>query len=63
MPRGKRIVFAGYCKECNARIDTERLHKNKEGKTWKDAVKDRKKYCKDCKKRVDVVYKEERHSN
>jgi hypothetical protein len=36
MPRGKRTVFAGFCKDCGRRTATIRLHKQKGTKTWKD---------------------------
>lgn len=61
MPRGKRTVFTGSCKECNSRIATIRLHKQKDGVSWKDFKME--KYCQDCRKRQPVKLKEERHSN
>jgi hypothetical protein len=70
MPRGKRTVFAGFCKECKRRVCTIRLHKQKENKTWKDfgpsGESDKGEYlkfCKGCKKRTSVKLKEEKHTN
>ncbi len=60
MPRGKRTVFGMFCKECNTRIGSIRLHKQKDGASWKDFKTQ--KYCKVCRKRVDTKMKEERHS-
>ncbi len=65
MPRGKRIVFAGFCKECNRRNATVRLHRQKGAKSWKDfgpTDGDLKKFCPSCRKRTAVKIKEERHS-
>ncbi|HLC75906.1 MAG TPA: hypothetical protein VJB82_02190 [Candidatus Peribacterales bacterium] len=66
MPRGKRTVFAGYCKECNRRISTIRLHKQKAAKTWKDFKPSEEgfvKFCAGCRKRNPVKLKEEKHSS
>jgi hypothetical protein len=65
MPRGKRTVFAGFCKECNRRNRTVRLHRQKANVSWKDfGPTDGKysKYCSVCKKRTEIKLKEERHS-
>ncbi len=61
MPRGKRTVFAGNCSVCNARVTTTRLHKQKDGVSWKDFKIA--KFCKVCRKRSPIKHKEERHSN
>ncbi len=62
MPRGKRTVFAVYCKESNNRIGTVRLHKqNSKGVGWKEFK--REKYCSICKKKVETKLKEEKHSS
>jgi hypothetical protein len=61
MPRGKRTVYAGFCSVTNDRVSTVRLHKNKDGKSWKDYKVE--KYCPTCRKRVPLKFKEERHSN
>lgn len=66
MPRGKRTVFAGFCKgstenpDCNTRVLTIRLHKQKGNKSWKDTKLN--KYCPACMQRTDVKLSEERHS-
>jgi len=40
-----------------------RFHRqDKKGKGWKEHVEKLKKYCPKCKQRVDVKFKEERHS-
>lgn len=69
MPRGKRIVFAGFCKECNRRNATVRLHRQKGAKSWKDFGPTKEgdkgqymKFCPSCRKRTAVKIKEERHS-
>lgn len=62
MPRGKRTVFAVYCKESDNRIGTVRLHKqNSKGVGWKEFKAE--KYCPVCKKRVETKLKEEKHSS
>jgi hypothetical protein len=66
MPRGKRTVFAGSCKECGRRNATVRLHRQKANKTWKDfgpTDKEYKKFCKTCRKRTSTKLKEEKHSS
>ena len=60
MPRGKRTVFSASCTVCNLRVKTVRLHRQKEGKSWKDFKWA--KYCSDCRKRQPLKMKEERHS-
>ena len=60
MPRGKRTVFAMFCSTCNFRVGTVRLHKQREGKTWKDFKVE--KYCPVERKRTPTKQKEERHS-
>lgn len=63
MPRGKRTVFAMFCKKSGNRLGTLRLHKqDKQGKGWKEHVDGMKKYCAKCRSREDVKLKEERHS-
>lgn len=63
MTRGKRTVFAMFCKKSGNRVGTLRFHKqDKMGKGWKDHVEGMKKYCKVCKCRAVVKFKEERHS-
>ncbi len=63
MPRGDRTVFAANCSnaECNQRVATFRLHRQKNGVSWKDfkVVK----YCSNCRQRQPMKLKEERHSN
>lgn len=49
------------CTVCNQRVGSIRLHKQKEGKSWKDFKAE--KFCNDCRKRQPVKMKEERHSN
>jgi hypothetical protein len=51
----------GSCKECNSRVATVRLHKQKDGVSWKDFKLE--KYCADCRKHQPLKLKEERHSN
>ncbi len=64
MPRGKRTVFAMYCAETNMRLGTIRLHKqDKLGKSWKEHVAGMKKYCPTLRRRVEVKFKEEKHSS
>lgn len=66
MPRGKRTVFAGFCKDCGLRSATVRLHRQKGNKTWKDfgpTDKEYKKFCKCCRKRTPIKLKEEKHSS
>jgi hypothetical protein len=60
MPRGKRTVFLMACKDCNQRVGTIRLHKQKDGVSWKDFKTE--KFCNDCRKRQPMKLKEERHS-
>ncbi len=62
MPRGKRTVFAMLCTVCNARVGTVRLHRQREGKSWKDFKVE--KFCasRNCRKRQPTKQKEERHS-
>lgn len=60
MPRGKRTVFIMSCTVSGNRVGTVRLHKQKEGVSWKDFKVE--KYCPVCRKRVPVKLKEERHS-
>jgi hypothetical protein len=60
MPRGKRTVFAGKCTVCNKRTRTIRLHKNRDGVSWKDYKVA--KFCSTCRKRTPVKFAEERHS-
>lgn len=60
MPRGKRTVFGMNCTVCNMRVGTVRLHKQKEGKSWKDSAFE--KFCPTCRKRTPTKQKEERHS-
>lgn len=60
MPRGKRTVFAMFCSNCNMRVGTVRLHKQREGKTWKDFKTT--KYCSTCRVKKPTKQKEERHS-
>ena len=63
MPRGKRTVFAMFCKKSGNRLGTLRFHKqDKQGKGWKDHAEGLKKYCGVCQAREDVRLKEERHS-
>jgi len=63
MPRGKRTVFAAFCKISGNRLGTMRFHKqDKMGKGWKEHAEGLKKYCPVCKERVEVKLKEERHS-
>ena len=61
MPRGKRTVFLMSCTVCNMRVGTVRLHKQREGKTWKDFKT--KKFCKTCRKIEPTKQKEEKHSS
>ena len=66
MPRGKRTVFAGYCKECNRRTASVRLHRQKGAKSWKDfgpTEGQLQKFCKGCRKRTPIKLKEEKHSS
>ncbi len=60
MPRGKRTVFFGSCTVCARRVTTTRLHKQKDGVSWKDFKIS--KYCSDCRQRQPIKLKEERHS-
>lgn len=48
------------CTICLRRVGTVRLHRQKEGKTWKDFKVA--KYCAGCRKRTPTKQKEERHS-
>jgi len=62
MPRGKRTVFAVYCKESGNRIGTVRLHKqNSKGVGWKEFKAE--KYCPVCRKKTETKLKEEKHSS
>lgn len=66
MPRGKRTVFAGFCKECGMRSCTVRLHRQRAAKSWKDfgpTDKQYVKFCNGCRKRTAVKLKEEKHSS
>jgi hypothetical protein len=56
MPRGKGTVYAGYCKECNARICSLRVLKSKNADFRK-----LQKYCKHCRKKVEIKRKAETH--
>lgn len=58
MPRGKRTVYAGFCKDCNARTATVRIHKR--DKAEFPALG---KFCPDCRKKTEVKLKEEKHSS
>ena len=60
MPRGKRTVFGMFCTTCSMRVGTVRLHRQKEGKSWKDFKVE--KYCQTCRVRKPMKQKEERHS-
>lgn len=62
MPRGKRTVFSGTCKDCGSRLLTVRLHKQKGQKTWRDFTLTTK-YCKCCRKRTVAKLEEEKHSS
>jgi hypothetical protein len=61
MPRGKRTVFMGSCTVCNQRVASIRLHRQKDGVSWKEFKVS--KYCSECRKRTPIKLKEERHSN
>ncbi len=64
MPRGKRTVFAMFCKATGNRLGTLRFHRqDKKGVGWKEHVDGMKKYCPLCRSRQDVKLKEEKHSN
>jgi len=64
MPRGKRTVFGFYCTETGVRLGTMRFHKqDKNGVSWKDHVAGLKKYCPQLRRRVEVKFKEEKHSS
>ncbi len=58
MPRGKATVYAGYCKECNARICSVRILKSKKADFRKFT-----KYCPNERARMEVKIKEEKHSS
>ncbi len=60
MPRGKRTVFTVSCTDCSQRIGSVRLHKQKDGVSWKDFKIQ--KFCSTCRKRQPTKLKEERHS-
>jgi hypothetical protein len=62
MPRGKRSVFAMFCPETGDRIGTIRLHKQKDGKSWKE-FDNLETYSPALRKRVKAKLKEERHSS
>ncbi|MEK7591719.1 MAG: hypothetical protein AAB489_05985 [Patescibacteria group bacterium] len=62
MPRGKRTVFAMFCKVSGDRVGTVRLHRqNNRGISWKDFKTD--KYCPTCRKKMETKLKEEKHSS
>lgn len=64
MPRGKRTVFAMYCKKSGNRLGSMRFHKqDKQGVGWKEHVEGMKKYCPVCQSKQDVKFKEEKHSS
>ena len=64
MARGKRITFGMYCAETNLRLGTIKLHKqDKMGKGWKEHVEGMKKYCPTLRRRVELKFKEEKHSS
>ena len=64
MPRGKRTVFAMFCKKSGNRLGTLRFHKqDKGGKGWKAHAEGLKKYCPKCRSKEDVKLKEEKHSS
>lgn len=63
MPRGKRTVYAMFCTKCGQRVGESRYFKqDKQGKSLKDHTDGMKKYCSVCKEKVDLKFKEERHS-
>ena len=49
-----------FCTACHMRVGTVRLHRQKEGKTWKDFKTT--KYCSTCRVKKPMKQKEERHS-
>jgi hypothetical protein len=53
----------GSCTVCNQRVATVRLHRQKDGVSWKDFKVA--KFCNTttCRKRQPLKLKEERHSN
>lgn len=64
MPRGKRTVFAVFCKESGNRLGTKRFHKqDKKGVAWKDHTEGMEKYCPVCRKKVALKFREEKHSS
>ncbi len=64
MARGKRTTFGMYCTESNMRLGTIKLHKqDKMGKGWKEHVAGMKKYSPAVRRRVEVRFKEEKHSS
>lgn len=64
MPRGKRTVFAFFCKKSGNRLGTLRFHRqDKKAKGWKEHVDGMKKYCPVCREKVDLKFKEEKHSS
>lgn len=60
MPRGKRTVFTMSCTDCRRRVGTVRLHRQKDGVSWKDFKAA--KFCNGCRKKQPMKMKEERHS-
>lgn len=64
MARGKRITFGMYSAETNVRLGTIKLHKqDKMGKGWKEHVDGMKKYDPRVRHRVELKFKEEKHSS
>lgn len=64
MARGKRLTFGMYCAETNLRLGSIKLHKqDKMGKSWKEHVAGMKKYCPTLRRRVELKFKEEKHSS
>ena len=64
MARGKRLSFGMYSSETNIRLGTIKLHKqDKMGKSWKEHVAGMKKYDPVVRHRVEVKFKEEKHSS
>lgn len=51
----------GSCTVCNQRVASIRLHRQKDGVSWKEFKVS--KYCSECRKRTPIKLKEERHSN
>jgi hypothetical protein len=61
MPRGKRTVFGMFCTVSGNRVGTVRLHRQKDGVSWKDFKTA--KFCSECRKKQPMKMKEERHSS